>query len=74
MDDETREGGYQLIAAWLNEKYGRSIGRQNVWAWWSRRATNGFPSGRMLPTPNGGDTRRFLFQDVVKWYEDQYGD
>lgn len=73
MDDEPIEGGYTQIAAWLNERYGRQISRQNVYAWWRRRARNGFPGGRMLPTPNGGDTRRFLWKAVHAWYRDQYG-
>lgn len=72
MEEETLEVGYQQVATRLNERFGSQISRQAVYAWWRRRARNGFPEGKLLPTPNGGDTRRFLWKDVLAWYEDQY--
>lgn len=51
-------GGFQDTAEWLEEHFGESVTRQQVYIWWKRRDVNGFPER----TPDG-----FWFPEVEAW-------
>jgi hypothetical protein len=59
-----RAGGWTQVARALSTP-AQVVSRQRVYAWWVRRARNGFPEG--TPTGSHGG-REFNFAEVADWY------
>lgn len=66
---EKRHGGFTAVARELTAEYGQLVVRQGVYAWWRRRAGNGFPDRYTVPNKKGNGTRElFDLDEVSRWY------
>lgn len=75
-------GGYTVVAAELTRRFkhnkqGKPFSRQQVWTWYTRRVTNGFPDYYEFvvdhkpscpPDCTGHAVRLFRLVEVVDWY------
>lgn len=57
------------IAVILSEATGREISVKQVWAWYSRRANNGFPRPKKTIMHWGRQTPLFDLEEVLLWHE-----
>lgn len=63
-------GGLTDVARALNDDdWRRGISRQNVYMWWRRRETNGFPDRHQVPARYGRERGVFKISEVRDWYE-----
>lgn len=63
-------GGLTEVARVLNgDGDRRDISRQNVYMWWRRRETNGFPERHRVPARYGRERGVFKISEVLAWYE-----